>query len=204
MQYFNSLPKVVYRDKNNNRTLYTNLMSRASVVPGVLNNILSFYEYDIQDQDTPEIVAHKYYGDINRFWIILYCNQINDPLWDWPLSSVKFQKYILNKYDGSNSGNLPSSVHHYEIIKQKTSSVSPNEIQEERIICSPEQYFSSPYFDSPTITIGTEVISFEITKKIVSNYEYEYELNESKRKIKILNKEYAAQFEKEFVNLMKN
>jgi len=48
------------------------------------------------------------------------------------------------------------------------------------------------------------VISFEITKKIVSNYEYEYELNESKRKIKILNKEYAAQFEKEFVNLMKN
>ena len=74
MQYFNSLPKVVYTDKNNNRTLYTNLMSRASVVPGVLNNILSFYEYDIQDQDTPEIVAHKYYGDINRFWIILYCN----------------------------------------------------------------------------------------------------------------------------------
>ena len=44
MKYFNSLPKVVYTDKNNTRTLYTNLMSRASVIPSVLNNALSFYK----------------------------------------------------------------------------------------------------------------------------------------------------------------
>lgn len=204
MQYFNSLPKVVYTDKNNNRTLYTNLMSRASVVPSVLNNILSFYEYDIQDQDTPEIVAHKYYGDINRFWIILYCNQINDPLWDWPLSSVKFQRYILNKYSGQNGQPYPDDIHHYEIVKLKRSSIVPNQVQEERMVCSQEQYDDAPFSESSTINIGSEVISFETTKKVVSNYEYEYELNESKRKIKILNKEYAAQLEKEFVNLMKN
>jgi hypothetical protein len=206
MKYFNSLPKVVYTDKNNTRTLYTNLMSRASVIPSVLNNALSFYDYDIQDEDTPEIVAHKYYGDINRFWIVLYCNQINDPLWDWPLSNRKFQQYMANKYNGSNSnpsGLYPDSIHHYEIVKLKTSS-STTQTQEERIICSQEDYDAATFNDYPIITVGSETISFVITKKIVTNYEYEYELNESKRKIKILNKEYAAQFEKEFVNLMKN
>ena len=101
MKYFNSLPKVVYIDKNNIKTIYTNLMARASVSPKVMKNLLVYYDYDIQDLDTPEIIAHKYYGDINRFWIVLYCNQINDPQWDWPLSSIKFEKYVANKYPGT-------------------------------------------------------------------------------------------------------
>ena len=199
MKYFASLPKVVYTDKNNTKTLYTNLLSRTSIKPNLMNNLLSYYDYDIQDEDTPEIVAHKYYGDINRFWIVLYCNQINDPLWDWPLSSKRFQKYVLNKY-----GIYVDSTHHYEIIVEKTSSISINEKQIEKIVCSREHYESSPLEDNSTITVGNETISVYTTKKEVSNYEYEYELNESKRKIKILNKNYASQLEKEFVNLMKN
>ncbi len=116
MQYFNSLPKIRYVDQNNVTTVYTNLMARASVIPSVLNNALVYYSYDVQDGDTPEIIAYKYYGDINRFWIVLYCNQLNDPQWDWPLSSNKFQKYILNKY---NTNNL-NFTHHYEKITTQT------------------------------------------------------------------------------------
>jgi len=67
MQYFNSLPKVVYTDKNSIKTIYTNLLARVSIKPRILNNLLVFYEYDIQDEDTPEIVAYKYYGDIKSF-----------------------------------------------------------------------------------------------------------------------------------------
>ena len=70
-------------------------MARASVIPSVLNNALVYYSYDVQDGDTPEIIAYKYYGDVNRFWIVLYCNQLNDPQWDWPLSSNKFKTNII-------------------------------------------------------------------------------------------------------------
>ena len=63
MQYFNSLPKIRYVDQNNVTTVYTNLMARASVIPSVLNNALVYYSYDVQDGDTPEIIAYKYYED---------------------------------------------------------------------------------------------------------------------------------------------
>ena len=87
MQYFSTLPKIVYIDKDQTSRVYTNLMSRADIIPSLLDNPLVFYTYDIQDEDTPEIVASKYYGDVNRHWLVLYANQILDPQWQWPLTS---------------------------------------------------------------------------------------------------------------------
>lgn len=197
MQYFNSLPKVVYTDKNRIRTIYTNLLARVSVKPSLLNNLLVFYEYDIQDEDTPEIVAYKYYGDINRFWIVLYCNQMLDPLWDWPLSSRKFEQYVLNKYDGALD-----NIHHYEKITTMVDN-SHRIVNTDVSVISEEDYNNLPYNYDDTYTISGETLNVNIRTKVVTNYEYEVALNDSKRSIKILNKDYASQLEKEFVDLMK-
>jgi hypothetical protein len=198
MQYFNSLPKIRYVDKNNVTTIYTNLMARASVIPSVLNNALVYYSYDVQDGDTPEIIAYKYYGDVNRFWIVLYCNQLNDPQWDWPLSSNKFQKYILNKY---NTGNL-NSTHHYERITTKTN-INTNTTTVDTETISQEVYNSLQSSTTTTYTLGSETITVNVVKSVVTNYEYENSLNESKRNIKILNKAYADKLESQFLELMK-
>ena len=198
MQYFNSLPKIRYVDQNNVTTVYTNLMARASVIPSVLNNALVYYSYDVQDGDTPEIIAYKYYGDVNRFWIVLYCNQLNDPQWDWPLSSNKFQKYILNKY---NTGNL-NSTHHYERITTKTN-INTNTTTVETETISQEVYNSLESNTTITYTLGSETIRVNIVKGVVTNYEYENFVNESKRNIKILNKAYADKLESQFLELMK-
>jgi len=198
MQYFNSLPKIKYVDKNNVTTVYTNLMARASVIPSVLNNALVYYSYDVQDGDTPEIIAYKYYGDVNRFWIVLYCNQLNDPQWDWPLSSNKFQKYILNKY---NTGNL-NSTHHYERVTTKTN-INTNTTTIETETISQEIYNSLQSNTTTTYTLGSETIRVNVVKGVVTNYEYENSLNESKRNIKILNKAYADKLESQFLELMK-
>ena len=198
MKYFNSLPKVVYTDKNNIKTVYTNLMARASITPTILNNLLVYYEYDIQDEDTPEIIAHKYYGDINRFWIVLYCNQLLDPQWDWPLSSNKFQKYVTNKYT-----NTLNSVHHYEkIITKTTKTLITNTTTVDTEIISQSEYNLLPPESNDTYTLGVETISINTVKKVITNYEYEVTQNEAKRKIKILNKEYSSKLEKEFMDLM--
>jgi hypothetical protein len=198
MQYFNSLPKIKYVDQNNVATIYTNLMARASVIPSVLNNALVYYSYDVQDGDTPEIIAYKYYGDVNRFWIVLYCNQLNDPQWDWPLSSNKFQKYILNKY---NTGNL-NSTHHYERITTKTN-INTNTTTVDTETISQEVYNSLQSNTTTTYTLGSETITVNVVKSVVTNYEYENSLNESKRNIKILNKAYADKLESQFLELMK-
>jgi hypothetical protein len=198
MQYFNSLPKIRYVDQNNVTTVYTNLMARASVIPSILNNTLVYYSYDVQDGDTPEIIAYKYYGDVNRFWIVLYCNQLNDPQWDWPLSSNKFQKYILNKY---NTGNL-NSTHHYERITTKTN-INTNTTTVDTETISQEVYNSLQSNTTTTYTLGSETIHVNVAKSIVTNYEYENFVNESKRNIKILNKAYADKLESQFLELMK-
>ena len=197
MQYFNSLPKIKYLDNNNIATVYTNLMARASVIPSVLDNALVYYNYDIQDGDTPEIIAYKYYGDINRFWIVLYCNQIIDPQWDWPLNSNQFEKYVLAKYDGTLD-----NIHHYEKITTKTNANLSINIEETELI-SEDDYNNTPYYSNNTYTVGGEIVTVSVTTKTVSNYEYEIALNESKRNIQILIKMYADKLEAQFLELMK-
>jgi hypothetical protein len=45
-------------------------------------------------------------------------------------------------------------------------------------------------------------VTVDISKRIVSIYDYEYELNERKRQIQIMNVAYVAEMEKRFEELM--
>lgn len=204
MQYFNTLPKVRYADKNGVATIYTNLMARASVIPELLSSSLTFYEYDVQDGDTPEIVAYKYYGDINRFWIVMYCNQINDPLWDWPLSGNQFDKYIEAKYGADKD-----DIHHYEKTISATNRTSGTDFDiktttETHVIDVTEYNTLFGHTTEQSYTFSTGTVTIITSVRSVTNYEYELSLNEQKRSIKILNKNLANQLETEFMKLMKN
>jgi len=204
MQYFRNLPKVAYTDKNKVTTVYTNLLARVSFIPEMLSNGLNFYLYDVQDGDTPEIVAHKYYNDVSRFWIVLYCNEMMDPQWDWPLSYAQFNNYVEDKY-----GNNLNGVHHYEKVITKTSRQTVNDqtVVEKHVI-SGEEFLSllygNPYGIGPlkTFELPTGFVDVSIQPASITNYEYELELNENKRTIKLLNKLYADQLESEFTKLM--
>ena len=197
MNYFKTLPKVIYTDKTGTSKIMTNLIARASLKPTIIKNPLVYYSYDIQDGDTPEIIAHKYYGDVYRYWIVLYVNQILDPQWGWPITMNTFESYINDKYP---SINVYDTAHHYEkIITQVdngtlTTTTNTLVIDEFTYNNLPDST-KSVYFPSGTVTITT-------TKKIVSLYDYELDLNESKRNIKILNSNYVDQIETEFSKLM--
>ena len=110
MKYFETLPKVVVTQPDGTSTVYTNLMARVSLINDMLKNPLLFYSYDIQEGDTPEIIADKYYGDSYRYWIVLLVNNILDPQWDWPLNGQAFNDYIAQKY----TIDPYSTIHHYE------------------------------------------------------------------------------------------
>ena len=98
MKYFSNLPLIIKAGSNNNSLITTNLLSRSYILPSLLKNVVLFYEYDVKEGDSPENIAYRYYGDVYRYWLILYSNNIIDPQSEWPLNSNDFQRYIFYKY----------------------------------------------------------------------------------------------------------
>ena len=112
MAYFEMFPEIFYDMKGDGKlTLVKDIMSRVKMVSGVKENILNFDYYDVKDGETPEMIAQKYYGDVNLHWTILVLNEIVDYYEDWPMSVQRFEQFVKNKYDN------PQAIHHYEITQ---------------------------------------------------------------------------------------
>ena len=196
MQYFDTLPKIIKTDTNGNSTLMVNLIARCSVIPDILKNPLVYYSYDIQEGDTPEIIAYKYYGDSYRYWIVLYVNQILDPQWQWPLQSSVLESYILDKYNF----NAKATTHHYEKIITKVDLRTNTTTIDKYII--DQQSYNSLQTGTFERRMATGQFSITTSRKIVSYHDYEIELNESYTNIKLLNSIYVGELEKQFKKLM--
>ena len=197
MQYFDTLQKVVYT-QNGVSSVYTNLLARVSVIPQLLKDPLIYYTYDIQEGDTPEIIAHKYYGDSYRYWIVLFANELLDPQWDWPMTSGVFEQYLAEKYPSTN---VYAEVEYYEkIITQYDVDTQTTTINKVRI--DEDTYNSLPVTQTATYTLPTGPVTITTERNAVSIYDYELEQNEAKRNIKILNSIYVNQFEEQFKQLL--
>jgi hypothetical protein len=197
MQYFDTLPKIIQTDSNRTSIILTNLMARVSIVPEFLKNPVIYYDYDIQEGDTPETIAYKYYGDSYRYWIVLFTNQIVDPQWDWPIESTSFNKYIEDKYQTFNPY---STIKYYEKIVTKYDS-STQTTSVEKIVIDEDTY--NTLTDSTnTYVTATNSVTITITKRAVTYYDYEVDLNDAKRTIKILNSIYVDEVEKQFKSLL--
>ena len=197
MQYFSTLPKIIQTDSNKNSVIVTNLLARASILPKVLLNPMIYYTYDIQDGDTPEIIAHKYYGDSYRYWVILFANQLLDPQWNWPMNGQVFNSYLTDKYGNTD---IYNTVHHYEQVTTQLD-VSTN-ITTVNTITIDEDTYNSLVTSTSNVTLPTGTVTVTVTKNAVSIYNYELETNESRRNIRIMNNNYVGQLEKEFQKLM--
>lgn len=194
MKFFDTLPKIVKVESNGRTTISTNILSRASLIADKLSDPNVFYEYDIQEGDTPEIVADKYYEDMYRYWLVLLPNNILDPQWDWPMSIPVLNEYITSKYED------PNGLHHYEKII--SSYESTTQITTTHVIQIDEDTYDSLTESTNSYEFDSGTTTTTITKKIVSNFDYELQKNESKRKIKLLRRDLTSRFEKEFKLLM--
>ena len=208
MLYFNTLPKVLTPDQNGNYILMTNILTRAKLIEELQNNPMLFYTYNIQDGDTPEIVAEKYYDDPYKYWIVLYSNQIMDPIWNWPLNYEQFLDYINSKYatEADDAGKTPyeytnTTVYAYQKIITTIDSYS--EISTEKIIPLDLSEYNSFTETNNTYTLPSGLTcSVRNTKRSVSLYDYEYDLNESRRGIKVMDKNYVNQMEEQLKTVM--
>jgi hypothetical protein len=109
--YFNEMPKMVYPYTSNGEKRHTIVpdIFRRVILDNFFKNKTALLSYYISDGETPEILAHKFYGTTQYHWVILLANDIIDVKRDWPLSQEEMVAYCNNKY---GTGNM-SDVHHY-------------------------------------------------------------------------------------------
>jgi hypothetical protein len=170
------------------------------------------YEYEIKDSDTPEIIASKFYGDSERHWIVLLFNNIIDPQFDWPLNDRILVNYIDEKYTANGSANTPAqtglawamstnNVQAYYKIVTRTSFDGTQTIEKLEV--------DSNTYVNVTATTNTfnlndgTTITQVVSKETESYYQYEVDLNEAKRDIKLLKPEFVSAVEKEFKKVIK-
>ena len=100
-KYFNYFPQTLYQLTQNSADIALKLTARFNFEKTFKENTAVSYEYDIQDGDTPEIIADKLYGSPERHWIVLLFNDIVDPQVDWPLDQRTLIRFIESKYKAS-------------------------------------------------------------------------------------------------------
>ena len=85
MFYFNSFPTMLYdADGEGSAKLVTNIFKRIQMRANMKKEVVLLDQYDIQEGETPEIVADKHHGSVYYHWDILMTNGITDPFHDWP------------------------------------------------------------------------------------------------------------------------
>lgn len=110
-KYFENFPLINYSlDNGVTSFVMTDFFRRVKADANSLLGSSAYYEYQLADGDTPEILAHKLYGDPNLHWVILITNETIDPRFDWAQTQISLTNYIRDKYGAANV----NAAHHYE------------------------------------------------------------------------------------------
>jgi hypothetical protein len=217
MKYFQQFPIIKMSDYNGSTVNVINIMERVDIIPSLLNNALLFYSYDINDTDTPDIIAQKYYSDSYRYWMTLFSNQIIDPIGEWPMQPNLFNDYLVDKYASAtaNSFNItvanvtPSEVLVYtqNTIYQYIESVTTTDLtsseSDTTIYIIDEQAYANVSTGTFTTVLPSGAGATVTTSKYPQYiYDYELQTNEAKRNINLINSSYAGALEKQFSSLL--
>ena len=171
--YFESFPTIFY-DANGDGTFkdVKNLLRRVGLRTLVKTNVLLFDTYEVKEGETPEMIAHKLYGDSNLHWIILMINEVTDRYHQWPMTVPQFLDFINDKYDN------PDGIHHYETTQTSGDTKVKIEVFNE--------------VDDDAYTGLTPI----------TNREYEEDRQDKLRSIRLIDPKFIGQFVAEFQTLM--
>ena len=208
--YFSYFPNIEYVSRTTDRSsaeeyiTVKNIFRRAKIRNDFYNVATAFEDYMIIANERPDQVAEAVYGDPRYDWFILTANNITNMREQWPLNAQDFQNYILEKYKTESA---LEEIHHY---------ITEISIDSRKRIVVPEglrvdSNFNSQYLDQSTrveIDYGGTLNDIATVDNVgtvrdsngnivthdnilaVTNYEYEENLNDAKRRIKILKEDY--------------
>jgi hypothetical protein len=212
--YFQQFPKIPYSfDVSNIGTFsaVTNILARFNFNQSSLNNTFAFYKYQYVDGDTPELVSFKEYGDPQYHWVVSMVNQINDPQFEFPLQRDALEQKIIKQYGFSSIAEAYSTIHHYEleitkvlsevegpttttvenfVITLEQYNYATNSLENENLATTTTRVYNFYANNSNTSTMNTATLTVTDKYKEVFVYDYEDQLNEQRRQIKLLKPQY--------------
>lgn len=221
MQFFQQFPSIQYTfdAANNSFQVVTNVFARVKFLDSILANTLIYYPYSIQDGDTPWSIADKYYDDPQRDWIVMFANQIVDPYFDWPLTQNDLNNNLIVKY--GSLANAQATLDHVEEQIQITttlngisntywSNTTQNAAFTYNFATGAVSAFPLPNVGNPPIPLGTVTFTapdgsvvVEVTQLVaIDAYTAAINTNESKRQIKLLDKQYVSIVENQLTTLL--
>ena len=196
--YFSYIPSVdyniqVYKGANPSSNTYTSatanehgVATNDQIIPSVVNitrrfgleqvieaRKASFYNYLIDEGERPDMIAHRYYDDATLDWIIWLTNDIHDPYFQWPMDTYTFDLYIRDKY-GSLREAQANTYAYYQIITQQETLPTGKTISERKIEVDETTYNG----------LGSD------WRTKLNNYEWENAINEKRRNIVILERDF--------------
>jgi len=170
--YFKELPEILYKDLlNTGKYKEVKNFFRRVRLKNQINTLLTYTRtYKIQDGETPELVAYKFYKDSDLYWIILLVNNIINIKEEWPLSTQELSDSIIEKY-----GSKMHEIRYYETLEIKNSS---GQILLKNGIIVNSNFVYKYYDTGQNITLsGSQVV------KSITNFEHEDRINENKTNI---------------------
>ncbi len=208
MGYFRELPDIAYQSpllhKNSSRDyiIIKNIFRRSKLFDYLKDNVSLFNKFIIGEGDRPDTIAEEIYGDSSLDYVIILVAGITNIHNQWPLQDFQVYEYTLNKYGSEIAMN---EEHHYETYEIKDNLgrqiLPPNLIVDEEFkIDGTSSKFNTKYNiiselgnrqldDKDEFTVKTDNIAFPVT-----NFQYEIELNEKRRKIDVLKPSYVNTF----------
>ena len=222
--YFSYFPDIDYVSRTTDRSSSSetirvkNIFKRPKLRDDFARVATAFSDYMIVGDERPDQTAEAVYGDPRYDWVVLTTNNIINYHEQWPLNAVDFQNYILEKY-GSESA--LTEIHHYNtelFMDQKARLVVPEGLKvDSNFDCSylddtlqAEISFAGETLNA-TSTVdnvgtvkdanGDEVLSSNVFS--VSNYQYEVNENDAKRRIRILKEDYLDLYLSDMRRIMK-
>jgi hypothetical protein len=174
--YFREFPVITFDLlKNDTSILIQNPLVRFRIRAIMQKRSKFFYDHTIEDGQSAQTLAFHYYDDPSYDWLIYLANDIVDPQYDWPLTYEQLNSFVRSKY-----GSIPTA--------QSTIVSYEQTIQESATL------FDGTFVDKRTVTIdantyGTLAPSF---RRALDAYTYEQELNDEKREIRIIVRQYLT------------
>ena len=174
--YFSQFPMMVYDLKGDKKfKLLPDILRRVKLRAGLSASRFVFDKYNVKENENPEDVAFKYYGDAEYHWVVLMVNNVTDRYYQWPMNQADFADFLTDKYGAGNE----DATHHHELAQTsgKTTSIDDSHMLE----------VNSDTDGATTIT----------------NRQFEERQQNKLRQIRLLEDKYLDAFTEEFFGLIK-
>jgi len=155
--------------------LLPDILRRVKLRAGLASSRFVFDKYNVKDNENPEDVAFKYYGDAEYHWVVLMVNNITDRYYQWPMTQPDFEEFLADKYGAGNE----DATHHHELAQTSGKTTSSD--------------------DSHMLEVNSDTDG----ATTITNRQFEERVQNDIRQIRLLDNKYLDAFVEEFFALIK-